>query len=382
MRILITVPWGRRHGGAEAMLQSVLDGAGESAHELELVFLEPGPWPDELAAAGFRVWVIPAGRLRQMHRWLASVVRLARLLRARQPDLVIDWAAKTHLYGAPAALLAGMGGRVAWWQQMIPDGGWLDRCATLLPATAIACYSQAAVAAQARLFPHRRTFAIAAGSPPPHRGAQVPALELPADVPVVGLVGRLQPWKGQDRLLRAQAILRARGYPMHLVIVGGDANGLSPQYAASLGPLAAELGLEDAFTMTGEVPDAGPYIEQMDVLVNASDPEPFGIVILEGMARGVAVVAVDSGGPAEFVEHGSTGMLARSGDPAALADALEPLLASPELRRRLGEAGRELYLREYTDAAMRRRFFREFERVVQDRDRGAAVASDVDVSHR
>ena len=87
--------------------------------------------------------------------------------------------------------------------------------------------------------------------------------------------------------------------------------------------------------MTGQVPDAGPYIEQMDILVNASDPEPFGIVLLEGMARGVPVLAVDAGGPAEFVEHGADRLLARSGrSPQALADALEPLLASAELRAR------------------------------------------------
>jgi glycosyltransferase involved in cell wall biosynthesis len=375
VRILITVPWGRRVGGAEAMLQGVLDGAAESGHELELVFLEPGPWPQELTGAGFRVYVVPAGRLRQVHRWLATVVRLARLMRARDPDLILDWAAKTHLYGAPAALLAGMSGRLAWWQQMIPDGGWLDRCATLLPASAIACYSQAAVDAQRRLFPARRTFAIAAGSPIPEPSAAVAALELPAEMPIVGLVGRLQPWKGQDRLLRAQAILRDRGRPMHLLIVGGDSNGLSPEYASSLPALAQRLGLADALTMTGEVPDAGPYIERMDVLVNASDPEPFGIVILEGMARGVAVMAVDSGGPAEFVDDARTGVLARSGEPQALADALEPMLDSPELRARLGAAGRQAYLREYTDAAMRERFFRHFEQLVESINDGRARAS-------
>ena len=105
--------------------------------------------------------------------------------------------------------------------------------------------------------------------------------------------------------------------------------------------------------MTGQVQDAGPYIEQMDILVNASDPEPFGIVLMEAMARGVAVVAVDSGGPAEFIEDGRTGVLARSGEPAALADALEPLLASAELRERIAQAGRETFLGEFTDAAMR-----------------------------
>ncbi|MGC2374235.1 MAG: glycosyltransferase, partial [Solirubrobacteraceae bacterium] len=135
------MPWGQRLGGAEAMLQTVLDGARDSGHELELVFFEQGPWPAELAHAGFRVEVIQAGRLREPRRWAASVVRLARLLRARRPDLILNWAAKTQLYGSPAAILAGMTDRVVWWQQNIPTGNWIDRCATVLPARAIGCYS-------------------------------------------------------------------------------------------------------------------------------------------------------------------------------------------------------------------------------------------------
>jgi glycosyltransferase involved in cell wall biosynthesis len=119
--------------------------------------------------------------------------------------------------------------------------------------------------------------------------------------------------------------------------------------------------------MTGEVPDAGPYMEQIDILVNASDPEPFGVVVIEGMARGVPVVAVNSGGPGEYIDHGRTGMLARSGQPSALADALEPLLLSRPLRHTIGEAGRELFRREFTDTAMRKRFFHHLEAVVQAR---------------
>ncbi len=358
MRILVTLPWGQRLGGAEAMLQTVLDGVEGSGHELELVFFEPGPWPVELSKAGFRVTVIPAGRLHRPDKWVVTVARLALILRRRRPDLILNWAAKTHLYGSVAAVLAGMTDRTIWWQQNIPTGNWIDRCATVLPARAIGCYSNAAATAQARLWPVRPTFVVAAGA---HVAAEVAAgsgpLELPADTPVVGLVGRLQPWKGQDRLLEAQALLHARGHRIHAVVVGGDAYGLSPEYARSLPALVARLGLQKEVTMTDQVPDAGPYIDQMDILVNASDPEPFGIVLLEAMARGVAVVAVDSGGPAEFIEHGKTGMLAASGEPEALADALEPLLSSPALRRELGAAGRERFMREFTDAALRERFF-------------------------
>jgi glycosyltransferase involved in cell wall biosynthesis len=368
MRILVTVPWAERLGGAEAMLQSVLEGAAEAGHELELVFFEDGPWPRELSEAGFRAEVLPAGRLRRADRWAASVVRLRRLLLERQPDLLLNWSAKTQLYGAPAAVLAGMTDRVVWWQQAIPTGYWLDRLATLLPATAVGCYSGAAAEAQARLFPSRPTFVVNAGAPVPEPEAP-PALELPDDVPIVGLVGRLQPWKGQDRLLRAQALLRDRGQRFHTVIVGGNSYDLSPEYAASLPALVRELGLDDDITMTGQVPDAGPYMRLLDILVNASDPEPFGIVLLEGMARGVAVVAVDSGGPGEFVGHGVTGMLAASGRPEDLADALEPLLQAPQLRASIGAAGQERFMAEFTEAALRRRFFESFQTLSRARRR-------------
>ncbi|HTZ65323.1 MAG TPA: glycosyltransferase [Solirubrobacteraceae bacterium] len=371
MRILITVPWGEALGGAEAMLQGVLAGAHAEGHEPELVFFEGGPWPDALANAGFRVAVIPAGRLREAQRWGLTVVRLARLMRSRQPDLIVNWAAKTQLYGSPAALLAGMADRVVWWQQVIPGRHWMDACATMLPTAAVGCYSSAAARAQERLFPRRRTFVVAAGARVPEHargdGLQPASLELPGDVPILGLVGRLQPWKGQDRLLRAQALLRERGHRTHVLIVGGDAYGRSPEYAGSLPALIDELGLAGAVTLTGQVADAGPYIERLDILVNASDPEPFGIVLLEGMSRGVAVVAVDAGGPAEFIANGRTGVLARTGEPHDLADALEPLLAAPDRRAAIGRAGRESFMHEFTDAAMRKRFFDNLQAIVDRR---------------
>src|ERR1041385_6976628 len=225
MRILFIVPWAEKLGGAEAMLDSILAGAGEAGHEAQLGFLAPGPWPEQRRAAGFSVEVIPAGRLRALHRWAASVWRLARLIRRRRPDLVGNWSAKTQLYGAPAAVLAGRGDRVVWWQQLIPsEKGWLDRCATLLPTAAVGCYSTAAAEAQRALSPSRRTFVVSPGAPAPAppaegmeqgAGPERPAPALEPGVPVVGLVGRLQPWKGQDRLPHRPGLPRARGPQGH-----------------------------------------------------------------------------------------------------------------------------------------------------------------------
>jgi glycosyltransferase involved in cell wall biosynthesis len=367
MRLLISVPWGQSLGGAEAMLQMVLDGAQGAGHEFELVFLEAGPWPSELSDAGFRVEVLAAGQLRQVNRALPTVLRLSRILRARRPELILSWMGKAHLYTAPAAVLAGMSDRLIWWQHGIPESNWLDRCATVLPAAAVGASSNVSALAQARMRPSRPTFVVAPGAAVPADSEAPAQLDLPAGIPVIGIVGRLQSWKGQDRLLEAQALLRERGHPTHTLIVGGDAHGLSPDYARSLPRLIDRLGLAGAVTMTGQVPDAGPYIRRMDVLVNASEAEPFGIVLLEAMARGVAVVAVDSGGPAEVIEQGRTGVLAGSGDPAALADALESLLVSPDRREAIARAGRERFMEDFTDVAMRRRFFEALESLTTNR---------------
>jgi glycosyltransferase involved in cell wall biosynthesis len=159
------------------------------------------------------------------------------------------------------------------------------------------------------------------------------------------------------------------------VLVGGDSYELSHEYAQSLTPLVDSLGLKDSVTMTGEVPDAGPYMEQMDILVNASDPEPFGNVIVEGMARKVPVVAVNSGGPGEYLDNDRTAMLAATNRPEDLADALEPLLASESKRAELAVAGHELFMREFTEVAMRRRWFECLESVRDGRPRGVPLGA-------
>jgi glycosyltransferase involved in cell wall biosynthesis len=141
--------------------------------------------------------------------------------------------------------------------------------------------------------------------------------------------------------LRALALLRGQGLDVHGLIVGGDAYGLSPEYPAVLEHLVSDLGMGDAITMTGQVDHVVPYVQLMDVLVNASENEPFGIVLIEAMALGVPVVAVANGGPLEIIEPNRSGVLADTGAPEALAAALSGLVRDPELRRRLVTEGQK-----------------------------------------
>jgi glycosyltransferase involved in cell wall biosynthesis len=343
LRVAIVAPWGERLGGAEEMLWLALSHCDRQRLEPMVVFLGPGPFVEEVAGLGIETVVIPAGRLRQPRSTGAAIRRLASLLKQRRAVVLLNWSAKAQLYGAPAAVAAGLGDRIVWWQHQIPEGHWVDRIATALPAQAIGCSSRAGQRAQAGLRPRRRSFVVNPGIDPGVGGNGRSGLREELAIPpgrlVVGMVGRLQPWKGQDRFLAALAELRARGRPVHGLLVGGDAYDLSPRYAAELERMVPELGLSEWVTMTGQVDDARPYFELMDVAVNASEAEPFGIVLLEAMAAGAAVVAVASGGPLDIVEPGVNGVLAESGQPGALAEAIDSLLRDPARRAEMAREG-------------------------------------------
>jgi glycosyltransferase involved in cell wall biosynthesis len=311
-----------------------------------VVFLEDGPFEREVAALGIPTAVREAGRLRDIHRFARVVRRLAGDLRRERPDVVLSWTAKTHLYGAPAAALTGMSDRLVWWQHTIPSGDWLERLATALPARAVGASSHASAREQRGLRPGRSTFVVHPGieTPAAVDGVDVVALRRGLGVPpgraLVGCLGRLEPGRGQHRFLHALATLRRRGCDVHGVIVGGDSLGLSGQYADYLERLTGELQIQDAVTFTGHVPDAQPYIAMLDVLVTPG-AESFGIALLEAMVAGVPVVAVSSGGAAEIIEAGRSGLLVPAGDETRLAEQVERLITDGALRERLQRAGPE-----------------------------------------
>jgi glycosyltransferase involved in cell wall biosynthesis len=155
------------------------------------------------------------------------------------------------------------------------------------------------------------------------------------DVEVVGMVGRIAPWKGQDVFLRAFA-QAFPGDAVRAVIVGAPLFG-EVEYADTLLALAAQLGIADRVEFRGFRADTAAEYRAMDVFVHASTKaEPFGLVVVEAMAAGLPVVAVDGGGPAETITHGHDGLLYPLGDVDALAAALVTLRDDGPLRARIG----------------------------------------------
>ena len=156
---------------------------------------------------------------------------------------------------------------------------------------------------------------------------------------LLGIVGNIKDWKGQDVLIRALPLL-PDSIRWKCLVVGSVSNHpASIAYARGLERLACELGVANRVIFTGYRQDVPALVEAMDLLVHTSlMPEPLGLVILEGMAFAKPVVCSAHGGPVEIVEDGYSGSLVPPGDSRALAACLGSLMASPEVRKRMGEA--------------------------------------------
>lgn len=339
VRVLFVNPSPVR-GGAEEMLLALCREFDQARVAAEVASLADGPFPDDLENAGVVVHRLRAGRLRNAVRWAATVRRIASLARTR--DVVFSWQVKGHYYGTPAARVAHKAS--AWWDHGIRPSRGDDRYGidSVLPrslrADGVVCSSAAAASAisgAVAIHPGIDVARFATGDRTDARAS----LGLAPDDLAVGIVGRLQPWKGQHVFLRAAAKIAAAQPRARFVVVGGTPGGFSADYPASLRSLAADLGIADRVVFTGQREDVPAVLSALDVFVHASEAEPFGIAIVEAMAAALPVVATRGGGVAEIVSDGQTGLLVEAGHVSGIADAVARVLGDRALAERIADAG-------------------------------------------
>jgi glycosyltransferase involved in cell wall biosynthesis len=167
------------------------------------------------------------------------------------------------------------------------------------------------------------------------------------DEPRLLWLGRIAPWKGLHVVLDALQVLSGRGVDATLTVAGAPIHE-GAQYTDAIHARVAAEGLRVRFL--GHVDDVPELLARHDVLVHSSVlPEPFGQVVIQGMAAGLAVVATSAGGPAEVINDGADGLLVPPGDEVALADTLRRLLTDSSLVDRIGMAARARALSNFTD---------------------------------
>ena len=342
--------------GGEIALLRLLPALSDEGVDAHVILGEHGPLEERLREAGVPVEVLELDRrvanTRRDEVRLGSggVARVAaigrdtlalrRRLRELAPDLVHTNSLKAALYGGVAARLAGVPvvwhirDRIAEDYLTSPAVGLVRAAGSVLPR-AVIVNSEATRATLGSVSRRRVDGVTVIHDALPRGGAQ--ESPLPHDGFRVAMVGRLAPWKGQHIFL--QAFARALGGTYARAVVVGSAMFGEQEYEAELHALVARLGIGAQVEFTGFHDDVAGVLAEVDCLVHASViPEPFGQVVVEGMAAGLPVIASGEGGPAEIITDGVDGVLSRPGDIEGLAGHLQRLADDPIARARLGDA--------------------------------------------
>jgi glycosyltransferase involved in cell wall biosynthesis len=170
--------------------------------------------------------------------------------------------------------------------------------------------------------------------------------------PLIGMFGRICPWKGQDVFLRAIAQV-----PGACAVIAGGALFGEEEHEHRMKALAHELGVADRVTFAGHVDEVVAIMAACDVVVHCSTaPEPFGRVIVESMFVGTPVIASDAGGAREIVTNNVTGQLTPMNDAPALAAAIRRYLEEPDWARTVAAKAQTDAEQRFSAQAMTERF--------------------------
>jgi glycosyltransferase involved in cell wall biosynthesis len=329
--------------GAENHLLLLLPALRERGHDVRLVMLhegEPGAaeLADRLEAGGVAV-----ERLR-MRAPLDPLVfgRVVRAIRRDRPDVLHTHLVHADFHGLPAGRLARVPLLVSTKHGFNPfrdrrPFAAADRAVARLADVHVAISAGLAHYLAAREGFEEAEFEIV------HSGLEAgPDPPAPPGEPRLALVGRLIPIKGHEVLLEALVGVRAELPDVTLELAGEGP--LEPGLRATV----ARLGLGETVAFLGRVAPPAPVYERAEIVVVPSFGEGFGMVALEAMERGRAVIASDAGGLPEIVEAGETGLIVPPGDASALAAAIVELASDPARAAALGAAGRARALAEFS----------------------------------
>jgi len=349
IRILQVIPTLVR-GGAEKQLTLLVRGLPRDAFDVHVsVLTHSGPYEAALRQQGVPIHLI--GK-----RWKidpAAFWKLRRLMRRLRPDVVHTWIFAANCYGRQAAFSAGVPHVVAgercidhWkvWHELAIDRRLARRTQRIVTNSSGVrdFYVQHGL-------PADRFEIIPNGIEPwPDPGRRdrtefLSELRLPADARIVGAIGRLWPQKRYKDLIWAAELLKAaREDEVHLLIIGDG-----PQRDA-LREYSDQVTVTDRVHFLGPRDDVPELLPHFDCLWLGSGYEGQSNAIMEAMSAGVPVVATDIAGNRDLVVSGETGFLVPVGDAGEFARKTNLLLDDGGLAQRLGGAGRQRMLNEFS----------------------------------
>ena len=334
MRILQVIETGGP-GGAETVFARLSSGLSDRGHHVHCVTRE-GSWlPAEIATRGLPWSVWRSGGAFD----ITLVRRLRDLIRTERIDVVHAHLFDGAVYAALAARSVGIPAIVTLHGQVdVKADGWKSatkaRLLRIGASRVVAVSSALGKELGARLrLPPQNLRVIANGVPVPTLGAITKHIAVNRRIIAIG---NIRAPKNYALLLESLSKVRARASDVHLDVLGEPDKGT---LYTELQEQVRRLGLSEAVTFRGFVPNPQALLTNADLLVQASSKEGFSLAIVEAMLSGVPVVSTRSGGPEEIITHEANGLLVPVNDSDALADAIVRVLDDGLLAKRLSENG-------------------------------------------
>lgn len=366
--------------GADRVLLELLAGLKERGYGLHVVLPGPGPLNAEIERLGVpvyrhnlgvlrRKYMSPLGLLNRGCRVFRAMRFLSRQIRDRRIDVVHSNTTAVFA-GVLAARLCGV--RHVWHVHEITTRPlWFARCvawAVALLTDRAVFVSRASLDHMCTLSPSLRPKAMVI-----HNGIDVQRVEgrrqgvIRGELgwseanPIVGMIGRINWWKGQGKLAECAAGLRRTHPQLRYLMVGGTFDG-DDRPRELLMEQIREKDLQAIVAVLDFRSDVGSVLADIDVFVLPStEPDPFPTVVLEAMAAGKVVVGFRHGGVCEMVEEGRTGLLCKPCSTQEMQAAIRHLADNPSEAMTMGQAGLERLQRMFTRGAYVESFSRLYE---------------------
>ena len=347
--------------GAENSLRALLWQLRRAHSEFEAVVALPGsgPFSQSLRDEGWNVTFAPLRRVQRPTNVFSGMTTLLHIMQTA--PFIAKLAVKTgcdliHSNSTTAHLVGGIAGEktgkpAVWHARDLVSLGHIAPAMSGRAAIIIAISGCVAERLQADGISPDKIRVIHNGLDPdewqPRAGSVRETLALADDAFLFGCPAQLVPWKNQTTFIEAAALLaqdeacgRAR-----FAILGGDLWGEQREYAAELRARIKKHNLQDRFNFVPHQSDAVAAISSLDAVVLPSLEEPFGRVVMEGMALSKPVVAFGANGPLEIITHEHDGLLVTPGEDeaanaGALAQSMKRLVQDRDMARSLGENGR------------------------------------------
>jgi glycosyltransferase involved in cell wall biosynthesis len=376
MNILILHGSSDLYGASKILLVTVCL-MKKKGHTPIVVLTEDGPLVKELQDDGIEVVFIRLGILRRKYKSLSGLLNrllvlrkafyaIKKLIRDKQVSLV---------YSNTTAVLAGafaarsLKVKHIWHvHEIIESPGWLYRfLGNLLNkySDIVIVVSHAVQKSWGRFVSEEKLCLIYNGID--YSPYQLPSKKLRTelgvsdDIVIIGMVGRVHFWKGQDYFLQIAAELSKRVYNIRFVMIGDVFPGYEYLYE-NLTLIQKQAQIESIVTDLGYRSDVSELMQGFDIFVLPSTaPDPFPTVILEAMASAKPVVATNQGGALEMVDENITGLFIELNNPEKASLQVEKLVKNRELRIQMGKAGRQKVLAAFSKEAFENKLIKVLE---------------------